>query len=83
MPRIQPIAQYSTPRASPIPLLPISNSDTYDPDDAFDKIEKDDAIWKQYVKAARDFDAMMVKDWNDFLDVILVFVSTSLLWFIS
>jgi hypothetical protein len=69
---------------SSITLLPISlRSDAFFPANTFDKIEIDDLVWKQYVDAARDFDPKMVEEWNRFLDVILVFVSVSLLWFIS
>ena len=67
---------------SSMPLLPLSNPDTSVPDNTFGKIEKDDAVWKQYVDTARDFDKKMVEEWNKFLDVILVFVSISLLWLI-
>jgi Family of unknown function (DUF6535) len=59
-----------------IPLLPLPEPDT------FNKIKKDDSVWKTYVDQARKFDQTMVEEWNKFLDVILVFVSTSLLWFI-
>ena len=69
---------------SSITLLPISSrSDTFFPANTFDKIKIDDPVWTQYVDAARDFDPKMVEEWNRFLDVILVFVSVSLLWFIS
>jgi hypothetical protein len=69
--------------SSSTPLLPISRPDTSFPDNAkFDNIEEDDPVWKQYVDAARVFDTNMIDEWNKFLDVILVFVSASLLWFI-
>lgn len=64
--------------AASIPLLPTSNFDTSAPDNTFHMIKKD-AVWKKYVDAARIFDEKMVEEWNRFLDVILVFVSTSLL----
>ena len=70
--------------SSSITLLPILRSDKFFPDDTFDKIEEDDPIWKDYVVAAQDYDKKMIEEWNKFLDVILVFVSASLLaWFIS
>ena len=90
MPRIPSLSQRSS-----IPLLPVSTrdptstpdtastSDTIFSENSFNKIEKDDNIWKDYVDAARKYDERMVDEWNKFLDVILVFVSASLLWFIS
>ena len=38
------------------------------------EIERDDAIWKEYLEAAHIDDSRMLSEWNSFLDVILVFV---------
>jgi hypothetical protein len=65
------------------PLLPISRSDATFSDIAFPQIEEDDPVWKQYEDTARAFDTRMIDEWNKCLDVNLVFVSASLLWFIS
>jgi hypothetical protein len=79
MPSILPLAQH--PSSSTL-LLPISRSDTLVAANEFNKVEDDDDVWKKYEKAARDLDKTMVDEWNKFLDVILVFVSASLVWFI-
>jgi hypothetical protein len=79
MPSILPLAQH--PSFS-TPLLPISRSDTLVPANEFKKVEEDDIVWKQYEDAARVSDKTKIDEWNKFLDVILVFVSASLLCFI-
>jgi len=43
--------------------------------DIFNKpVQKDDPLWKEYVKKATSFDKRIIEDWNKIVDVTLVFV---------
>ena len=39
-----------------------------------DNVEKDDPLWKEYLDKAAVFDARIMDEWNNIVDVLLVFV---------